>query len=232
MCHGESVLLSSNFNYPAYQWSNGETTKSIRVNKAGKYWLETGSDCSKASDTIEVFVLDRTMPQYNITPKTGKVGDQFSFASLNSNLTGLSWQIDGKFFTNSATFMHSFSAPGRYRIGYLILDENGCRFQDSTFIEITEIPVIITPANKPNYYVPNSFTPNGDGINDEFGPIGTGLKSFNLQVYDRWGRLLFNENNTYWKGLNLSVDRYVYKLEVIDDFGDVTRRTGEIYLLH
>ena len=51
-------------------------------------------------------------------------------------------------------------------------------------------------------YVPNSFTPNGDGINDQFGIHGEGIKDFNLSVYNRWGQLIFQGNsvNDTWDG--------------------------------
>ncbi|MBT8195133.1 MAG: gliding motility-associated C-terminal domain-containing protein [Bacteroidia bacterium] len=51
-------------------------------------------------------------------------------------------------------------------------------------------------------YVPNSFTPNGDGINDDFGVHGEGLKTFNMSIYNRWGQLIFESNsvNQKWDG--------------------------------
>jgi len=51
-------------------------------------------------------------------------------------------------------------------------------------------------------YVPNTFTPNGDGLNDTFGISGEAIKDFNLVVYNRWGQKLFETENVnlQWDG--------------------------------
>jgi gliding motility-associated-like protein len=54
------------------------------------------------------------------------------------------------------------------------------------------------------FYAPNAFTPNGDGLNDEFMVKGTGLSSegFKMIIYNRWGELVFESNdiNIGWNG--------------------------------
>lgn len=60
--------------------------------------------------------------------------------------------------------------------------------------------VEITPAAL--MYVPNAFTPNGDGLNDTFGGTGEGITEYNLQIFNRWGNLIFESNDmkTQWDG--------------------------------
>lgn len=52
-------------------------------------------------------------------------------------------------------------------------------------------------------YVPNAFTPNGDGINDTFGVKGEGIRNFHLFIFDRWGEKIFETTNPRqtWDGL-------------------------------
>ena len=46
------------------------------------------------------------------------------------------------------------------------------------------------------YYIPNSFSPNNDGLNDKFKVVGLGfIDLYNMKIYDRWGELLFETNN-------------------------------------
>jgi len=54
-----------------------------------------------------------------------------------------------------------------------------------------------------NIYVPNAFTPNGDGINDTFGVKGEGIRNFQLLIYNRWGEKIFETTNPrqQWDGL-------------------------------
>lgn len=51
-------------------------------------------------------------------------------------------------------------------------------------------------------YIPNAFTPNGDGMNDVFGVKGEGIRNFHLYVYDRWGEVVFETTNPkqQWDG--------------------------------
>jgi gliding motility-associated-like protein len=67
-------------------------------------------------------------------------------------------------------------------------------------------------------FIPDAFTPNGDGINDLFGVKGEGLTNFNLRIFNRWGEVLFESSNpkqqwdgTY-KGKPVQGDTYVYQL--------------------
>jgi len=52
-------------------------------------------------------------------------------------------------------------------------------------------------------YIPNAFTPNGDGINDTFGVKGEGIRNFHLFIYNRWGEKIFETTNPrqQWDGV-------------------------------
>jgi gliding motility-associated-like protein len=94
-----------------------------------------------------------------------------------------------------------------------------------------------------NYFVPNTFSPNGDGQNDIFYPRGTGLfriKSF--VVFNRWGEVVFerkdfppNDRNSGWngmyKGQPASSDVYVYMMEILCDNNTVVPLKGNVTLL-
>ncbi len=81
----------------------------------------------------------------------------------------------------------------------------------------------IAEANpKPTMYIPSAFTPNGDGINDYFGVKAEGIKQFKLQIFNRWGEMVFESSDmlTQWDGTYLgekitSTDVYVYQVKAI-----------------
>lgn len=52
----------------------------------------------------------------------------------------------------------------------------------------------------PLIFIPNAFSPNGDGINDILDLNQTGIKSYNLQIYNRWGQKIFDGTNQGWNG--------------------------------
>ncbi|HPS62290.1 MAG TPA: gliding motility-associated C-terminal domain-containing protein [Bacteroidales bacterium] len=75
-----------------------------------------------------------------------------------------------------------------------VTDSSACHASDSVLLKICDSKI----------YVPNAFTPNGDGLNDEFRVINTGegLSSFVMNVFDRWGRMIFEstDEKTGWTG--------------------------------
>jgi gliding motility-associated-like protein len=96
-----------------------------------------------------------------------------------------------------------------------------------------------------NYFVPNTFSPNGDGVNDVFAPRGVGLNRINsMKIFNRWGELVFEKMNflandrtpsggwdgTY-KGKPASPDVYVYIIEFVCDNAQIVPVKGNIALI-
>jgi gliding motility-associated-like protein len=91
------------------------------------------------------------------------------------------------------------------------------------------------------FYVPNSFTPNGDGINEDFGPIVKGASDdYQFAIYNRWGELVFErtDNSDKWNGEHLrtgvlcSQGVYVWKVALNDAVNnDQKEYIGNVTLL-
>ncbi len=87
-------------------------------------------------------------------------------------------------------------------------------------------------------YAPNVFSPDGDGINDFFRIIGQGLSNFDVEVYDRWGQMVFKSMNMndQWNGTfngkNMPTGTYVYKVKS-SEFGTENEilKSGTISLI-
>lgn len=92
-----------------------------------------------------------------------------------------------------------------------IVDEAGCTAS-------TKFEIVVN--NEHIFYAPNAFTPDGDGINDEFGIETVGVESFRLRIFNRWGTLVFEtyDIKELWdgsyKGEILSPDVFVYSVEI------------------
>lgn len=91
-----------------------------------------------------------------------------------------------------------------------------------------------------NLYIPNSFTPDGDGINDFFMPslFGYSEEDYSFMVFDRWGLLLFSTDNmnASWNGTynnsNCQQDGYVWKIQAKDKYtGEQVEKIGHVMLL-
>jgi len=87
------------------------------------------------------------------------------------------------------------------------------------------------------FYVPNVFTPNADDRNDVFLPVIRGIKSYELSIFDRWGKKLFSSSDllTGWNGSlageECKQDSYVWKITVSTKLGIEKRFTGQVSLL-
>jgi|GEM_PF-4106597 len=86
-------------------------------------------------------------------------------------------------------------------------------------------------ASEPSVYLPNAFTPNGDGLNDSWAPVGDAW--FTLYVYDRWGILLHQQSGfaVSWDGLDYPQGVYAYSLSYSRCDGPVFQKSGHINLI-
>ena len=103
--------------------------------------------------------------------------------------------------------------------------------------EITSMSNETTVTPNMAIYVPNSFTPNGDGINETFGAYSEGVKDFTLQVYDRWGAMIFESNDIskrwdgMYKGQIAQQGSYVYKIQAKAINGRILTKKGTVNLI-
>lgn len=129
----------------------------------------------------------------------------------------------------------TFPQSGMYRVTLQATDIIGCK---------NEITKIIEVKNDFGIYIPNSFTPNFDGLNDIFKPVVTnyGLmkESYEFTVFDRWGKEVFRTTdiNSGWNGsfMNRSdaimkQDNYTYLVRYKDVEGQTYQRQGYVTLL-
>lgn len=110
-----------------------------------------------------------------------------------------------------------------------VTDAIGCTDDDDVFIKVYE---------GPNYYLPNAFTPNGDGLNDVFRPIPVGIQSTEyFRIFNRFGELMFQTNkwldgwNGTYKGKKATGGTYVWMIKGIDKNGKVVEMRGTVILI-
>lgn len=121
-------------------------------------------------------------------------------------------------------------APGYY--GVLITDANGCRDMDTITIDPSSDLCYI-----PHIYVPNIFSPNGDGQNDVLFVRGDGVAQLTFVVYDRWGEKVFESSSlslgwdgTY-KGAELDPAVFSYYVKAVFENADIIESKGNVTLI-
>jgi gliding motility-associated-like protein len=112
-----------------------------------------------------------------------------------------------------------YDVVGKYPVMLVSTTDKGC---------IDTVFKILDIRDEMSVYIPNTFTPNGDGLNDLFQIKGIGLRAdgFTMEIFDRWGALIYSTKDILkgWdgtaKGLPVKNDVYVYKVRVIGANGE------------
>ena len=160
---------------------------------------------------------------------------QFTNQSKVLTKNTYSWKV-GTFF--QSTELHPkvrFEKAGLYQVILAATTPKGCKHEVAKTIEVK---------NDFNAYIPDSFTPNYDGLNDVFKPVftpyGLDAKTYEMEIFDRWGHSLFytKDVNTGWNGTvsnqgseELKEDVYVYKIKYKDLDGNIYNKMGHVSLL-
>jgi len=131
-----------------------------------------------------------------------------------TNLSCANCQSTSVSLINNQTFM------------VVVTDSLGCT--DTTYANInTTMPCV-------EVFIPTIFSPNNDGLNDEWKIIGTCINDININVFNQWGELIFNTNdqNQSWKGdfkgKPVPTDQYTYKVSVVYSDGSAETFSGYV----
>jgi gliding motility-associated-like protein len=140
---------------------------------------------------------------------------EVQFMSTSSDAVTWSWNFgDLASATNTSILehpIHIYDNPGTYCATLTVTNAGGC-------ISVDTFCVIVEPEF--TFFIPNAFTPDGNGNNDVFTGKGENIQEFEMSVYDRWGELVFftNDINEGWNGAMRNsgelcqMDVYVYNI--------------------
>ena len=155
----------------------------------------------------------------------------FEFQNLTTGGSAYNWTFgDGN---NSTLFepSHTYPDTGWYHVTLWTINSFGCT--DTASKEIYVEPIF-------EFYIPNAFTPNEDGVNDGFNIKGIYIVNVDMDIYNRWGDLIFHSDgkkNADWDGSVIERAHiaqegvYVYDIKVKDVWGKVHQRYGYVNLV-
>jgi gliding motility-associated-like protein len=245
LCVGSTLNLSasSSTSNVTYSWSgpNGFTSTSqnpiinnVTVAQAGKYYVNANvNNCSSARDSVNVLIGD--YPTVNLGPDlTLSPGTQHQMQSViqNGPISQYIWTPATNLSCSNCPLP---TANIQSNISYTLTVKNiyGCSASDTINIKVS--------CDKSQIFIPNAFTPDGDGINDLLIIRGTGTIKY-FRIFNRWGEMVFErmnfrpDNVNYaWdgkiKGVAGPPDVYVYTAEAMCDNGTVLTYKGNISIL-
>ena len=144
-------------------------------------------------------------------------------------ITNWLWEFEDGFISSEQDTRHSFAEIGDFNVTLAIETLYGCVDTITKRVIIEEFLL----------YIPNSFTPQNDGVNDVFLPKGIGVNVYELKIFSRWGEHFFTSDdiNIGWNGTTNRKDKiaqtgvYVYLINVTDVFGEKHTYNGKVTLI-
>src|SRR5574343_22205 len=142
--------------------------------------------CSTTSSNIIANVYATPVASFSANPiSTDILSPNVEFTNMSSTGSYL-WDFGDGYTSNIISPTHLYGDTGSFAVILLVTTNYGCSDTTSMLIKINDIFAV---------YVPNAFTVNGDGKNDEFFPVITGAESYEYWVFDRWGEMMFTGNS-------------------------------------
>ena len=183
LCPGGTVMLDGGPGFDGYAWSTGETAQMITVAEPGQYALSVELGFCDAADDVQVVPVAPPQGMADVQTCPGRpvmLAPSFEPQSI-------AWS------TGETDETISVSGDGAY--SFISTDGFGCLFQDT-------VVVSYLATSSGQAFIPNVFTPNGDGVNDTFEVAGLGVQQFSMEVFNRWGQLMYRtaDSTKGWKG--------------------------------
>lgn len=232
--------IASGYSISSYEWIFGDGNGSSEENPSHTYTTNgdfnvsliattaTGGcvDTITVNDVVTVYLTPQASFQAN--PNTATLIDpNIEFTNTTLNGATYLWDFGDGGTSNMANPENYYDEVGEYLV--TLIAYNGiCESSTSQRIKIKPVTFV---------YIPNAFTPNGDGRNDVFVPQGIGIEGFKMTIFDRWGKRLYYTENLeepfrgWLNGLELPIDSYVYIIEILDVDGEWKSYRGNVNLV-
>ena len=238
-----------------WEWNFG-ASPSIQLNQSGtqtvcfsntsntllKYYnlkliVRTDSGCVDSISKLNyVKVYPNPKADFEWVGKDGTILTPFiSFQNTSLGYSNFWWYFNDEFNVVDSVNnnpMHNYNAdvPRSYNVFLAVRNQYGCKDTINKNVDINP---------EYTFYIPNTFTPDGDGVNETFTGYGIGVKGFKMWIYDRWGEMLYYTEDIK-KGWDATVkgqknkekeDVYTYKVIVTDLLNKQHNYTGHVTLL-
>ena len=188
ICEGNAATLSLNDTFTSVEWSTGETTPTLNITTSGNYIVNVidANGCEGQDDFEYTFI---SLPNVNAGEDVDSDCSEGAFLEVTGD-GNLSWLPSPFLKTITETYVQA--NPKQTTTFTAQAEQNGCYATDDVTVTV----------DCTFLYVPNTITPNGDGVNDVLQVVGTGIGDFHIAIFDRWGNVVYEsiDINQAWTG--------------------------------
>lgn len=184
------------------------------------------------SNQVSLIIYDSPVAEFSIASDELSIIEPMAMFSneCSGNTIGWWWDFGDATTSTASSPSHTYQQQGTYNVRLIAESFGGCT---DTMVHPLEVVPEFT------VFIPSAFTPNGDGINEVFFVYGAEITTFSMQMYDRWGNLIFESEDLYegWDGRAnggtevAQQDVYVYKVFIKDFEGKQHKFTGSVTLM-
>jgi gliding motility-associated-like protein len=215
---------------------NGKTFSYCFI-KSGEHII-TGRFTDKSTSCVNtqsfyVTAHEKPMADFNWLPEKPIEGLEevlFLNASSGAQQEKFSWLFmnNNGYKSSQENTSYFFNEAGQYPVAFMVTNVFGCA--DTVVKQITIEPDF-------NFYIPNTFTPNGDDRNDVFMPLMRGVKMYAMMVFDRWGEKIFSTEDPLqgwdgtYRGEFCKEDVYGWRAVVSTVHGERKEFSGHVTLM-
>jgi gliding motility-associated-like protein len=240
ICVGESTTLTATGGdsylwLPAEGLNNNQVATPVASPQNTTTYMAIIFQQGCFADTNYVTVMVSHPPQVSLGPDQKIiVGSSIQLTAEGTGIYSYAWDnVESLSCADCKDPLATPTAPTVYTV--TVSNEYGCKTSDDISITLK--------CDQSQVFIPNSFSPNGDGNNDKFYASGKGIRQITkVMIYNRWGEVVFSSLNMQinkpasgwdgtYKGKPLSPDVFIYYIEAVCEMGDILQYKGDISLI-
>lgn len=206
--------------------NNGVVT-SVGVGTTTIAYTVTDGTCTE-SVTVDIEVRDFQL-QLNANPNPVATGSNVVLQTSSNETYTVSEWLPSALFTQQTALNQTITLNADTYIEVIATNNIGC-------VDTASITVTVTPTDE-EIYIPNAFTPNGDGVNDIFKAYGNSIQSVELSIFNQWGEQIYHSSNGTlgWDGKHKGKLQpsgvYVYVMRITLLSGTQVNKKGSVNLI-
>lgn len=217
---GGTIVSGQGTDTLTVDWGSASGTVSVVATSAS-------GTCSSLPDSCTLTVAPSPIAAFD-TLSNGPFHNGYAFVDISTGGSTWYWDFGDGSTSTAQNPSHNYNGSGTYTVQQVVTNASGC-------IDTIQGVIVVNEG----IIIPNVFSPDGDGVNDQFYIANSGMKEFSIEIFNRWGIKVFETtadeirwDGTSTSGIRMSDGTYYYILKAISTAGKDYSTTGFLTLLN